>query len=97
MGANEPHAYIYGDCVECMALSDNTVRAGLTPKHKDIETLVEMLHYRSGGAPACHMLQPRHVDDCTVLYRYDIYGSQYIQSDNLFTLGPRQKCVLSLK
>lgn len=46
MGPNEPHAYISGDCVECMALSDNTVRAGLTPKHRDVTTLCEMLHYK---------------------------------------------------
>ena len=46
MGANEPHAYLSGDCLECMALSDNTVRAGLTPKHRDVETLLDMLHYR---------------------------------------------------
>lgn len=44
--ANEPHAYLEGDCVECMALSDNVVRAGLTPKFKDIETLLGMLTYR---------------------------------------------------
>ena len=30
--ANLPHAYLSGDCVECMACSDNVVRAGLTPK-----------------------------------------------------------------
>ena len=35
-----------GDCVECMALSDNTIRAGLTPKFKDVETLCNMLHYK---------------------------------------------------
>jgi mannose-6-phosphate isomerase len=34
---NEPHAYIYGDCLECMANSDNTIRLGLTPKLVDIE------------------------------------------------------------
>jgi mannose-6-phosphate isomerase len=49
MGANEPHAYLSGDCLECMALSDNTVRAGLTPKHKDVDTLISMLHYRWAG------------------------------------------------
>lgn len=27
-----PHAYISGQIVECMATSDNVVRAGLTPK-----------------------------------------------------------------
>jgi mannose-6-phosphate isomerase class I len=36
-----------GDCVEIMALSDNVVRAGLTPKFKDVRTLCDMLHYRS--------------------------------------------------
>lgn len=47
LAANEPHAYISGDCVECMACSDNVVRAGLTPKHKDVETLCSMLSYNS--------------------------------------------------
>ena len=46
MGANEPHAYISGDCVECMALSDNVIRAALTPKFKDVDTLCSSLHYR---------------------------------------------------
>ncbi|KAM5292088.1 mannose-6-phosphate isomerase isoform 2-T2 [Ctenodactylus gundi] len=43
--ANVPHAYLKGDCVECMACSDNTVRAGLTPKFIDVSTLCEMLNY----------------------------------------------------
>lgn len=30
-----------------MACSDNVVRAGLTPKHIDVPTLVEMLDYNS--------------------------------------------------
>lgn len=47
LAANEPHAYLSGDCIECMALSDNVVRAGLTPKFRDVETLVEMLTYKT--------------------------------------------------
>lgn len=43
---DEPHAYLMGDCVECMSLSDNVVRAGLTSKHKDVEVLLEMMSYR---------------------------------------------------
>lgn len=46
MEANVLHAYLSGDCVECMALSDNTVRSGLTPKFKDTPTLLGMLSYR---------------------------------------------------
>ncbi|KAM9313033.1 mannose-6-phosphate isomerase [Gastrophryne carolinensis] len=52
LGANEPHAYLEGDCVECMACSDNTVRAGLTPKFIDVDTLCEMLTYISAPAAA---------------------------------------------
>ncbi len=48
MAANEPHAYLLGQCVEIMACSDNVVRAGLTPKFKDVDTLVNMLTYRAG-------------------------------------------------
>ncbi|XP_031248215.1 mannose-6-phosphate isomerase 1-like isoform X2 [Pistacia vera] len=48
IGANEPHAYIYGECIECMATSDNVVRAGLTSKHRDIQTLLSMLKRRQG-------------------------------------------------
>ncbi|OWR48675.1 mannose-6-phosphate isomerase [Danaus plexippus] len=44
---NLPHAYLSGDCVECMACSDNVVRAGLTPKYIDVATLIEMLDYNS--------------------------------------------------
>lgn len=43
--ANDPHAYLSGDIIECMAASDNVVRAGFTPKFKDVENLVEMLTY----------------------------------------------------
>lgn len=50
LGANEPHAYIYGDCIECMACSDNVVRAGLTPKYIDVKTLCSLLNFN--GAPA---------------------------------------------
>mmetsp|Transcript_13813 Transcript_13813/g.45125 ORF Transcript_13813/g.45125 Transcript_13813/m.45125 type:complete len:458 (+) Transcript_13813:741-2114(+) len=46
--ANEPHAYLFGDCVECMATSDNVVRAGLTPKFKDVDVLCDMLTYDDG-------------------------------------------------
>lgn len=45
--ADDIHAYLSGDVVECMAASDNVVRAGLTPKFKDVDTLVDMLTYSS--------------------------------------------------
>lgn len=45
IGPNIPHAYLYGDMVECMANSDNVVRAGLTGKFQDAEVLLAMLRY----------------------------------------------------
>ncbi|KAK8241706.1 mannose-6-phosphate isomerase-like protein [Phyllosticta capitalensis] len=43
--ADDIHAYMSGDIIECMASSDNVVRAGFTPKFKDVETLTSMLTY----------------------------------------------------
>ena len=51
LGANEPHAYLKGDCVEIMAESDNVIRAGLTPKLRDVHTLIDMLTYSTPSAP----------------------------------------------
>ena len=45
LAAGVPHAYLKGNIVECMANSDNVVRAGLTSKFKDIKTLVKILTY----------------------------------------------------
>ncbi|KAK4361521.1 hypothetical protein RND71_020473 [Anisodus tanguticus] len=48
LGSNEPHAYLDGESVECMANSDNVIRAGLTPKHRDVKILCSMLTYKQG-------------------------------------------------
>jgi mannose-6-phosphate isomerase len=48
LGAGEPHAYISGDIIECMATSDNVLRAGLTPKARDVANLLESLTYNMG-------------------------------------------------
>lgn len=55
LSEDEPHAYISGDGVEIMASSDNVVRAGLTPKWKDVPTLISMLKYNTSG-----LAQARH-------------------------------------
>lgn len=54
LSAGVPHAYLQGDCIECMACSDNVVRAGLTPKFKDVDTLLELLKWDC--SPAQSML-----------------------------------------
>ena len=45
--AGVPHAYLKGNIVECMASSDNVIRAGLTPKFKDIPALLEVVNDKS--------------------------------------------------
>ncbi|MCB0336582.1 MAG: mannose-6-phosphate isomerase, class I [Bdellovibrionales bacterium] len=45
IGPNIAHAYLRNQLAECMAPSDNVVRAGLTVKPIDVETLLEMLDY----------------------------------------------------
>jgi mannose-6-phosphate isomerase len=50
LAANEPHAYVSGQLVECMATSDNVVRAGLTPKLRDTEVLCNSLTYEQASA-----------------------------------------------
>ncbi|XP_066587303.1 mannose-6-phosphate isomerase isoform X2 [Prorops nasuta] len=68
LGPNVPHAYLSGDCVECMACSDNVVRAGLTPKLKDVQTLIKMLDYSCEPASA-KRFQASREDDCTEIFR----------------------------
>lgn len=65
IGANEPHAYIQGDILECMACSDNVVRAGLTPKLKDVDTLVKMLTYKCTKP---EITRGKKKDSCCTLY-----------------------------
>lgn len=67
MAPNEPHAYVAGEIIECMACSDNVVRAGLTPKFKDVPNLVSMLTYSMGG-PTIDVGTPRNGD--TRMMRY---------------------------
>ncbi|PVV03457.1 hypothetical protein BB560_002046 [Smittium megazygosporum] len=57
MGADEPHAYISGECIECMATSDNVIRAGLTPKFRDVETLLNTVTY-DFGSPQSRIFVP---------------------------------------
>ncbi|RYY40427.1 MAG: mannose-6-phosphate isomerase, class I [Chitinophagaceae bacterium] len=44
-GAGLPHAYLEGQCLELMANSDNVLRAGLTPKHRDAAELLRLVRF----------------------------------------------------
>lgn len=67
LGAGEPHAYVEGDIMECMANSDNVIRAGLTPKPKDIPNLVSVLTYTPSDWQK-HMVEPVDITPRTRKY-----------------------------
>ena len=62
---NEPHAYLNGTGVECMANSDNVIRAGLTPKNIDIHVLLNTLTFKSETVAAA---APQQEGDGVRLY-----------------------------
>jgi len=43
--AGELHSYLWGAGIEIMANSDNVLRGGLTPKHKDVDELLRILTF----------------------------------------------------
>lgn len=67
LGANEIHAYLDGDCVECMACSDNVIRAGLTPKYKDVEQLISSVIFE-GAEPHQKLFMPYRIDDTVQVF-----------------------------
>lgn len=63
--AQTPHAYLHGVALEIMANSDNVLRAGLTPKHIDIDELIANVKFT--GKPLNTLLtQP--VTHCNETY-----------------------------
>lgn len=69
LDANVPHAYVSGELVECMATSDNVIRAGLTPKLRSASvihsasvcfTLEHINHRQSNSMPQQNYNMPSH-------------------------------------
>jgi hypothetical protein len=76
--------------MEVMATSDNVVRAGLTPKFKDVDTLVDMLTY-AAGVPA--VLTGEAVDAHTRAYpapvpEFLLQCTTLTPTDGAYTLPP---------
>ena len=79
------HAHLGGTAVELMADSDNVVRAGLTSKHVDAATLLEIVDGAPGPAP---VQRPEPVDGVVTygtpaaefcLRRLDVAGSSALE------------------
>lgn len=90
--AEELHAYLSGgrllwlgfqplsisECVECVGCSNNTIRAALTPKFIDRQSLIEVLNYRMTD-PSFYLVEPR------VLKNYE-HVTEYAPDCKDFTL-----------
>lgn len=89
MAPNEPHAYVAGEIIECMACSDNVVRAGLTPKFKDVPNLVKMLTYSMGG-PSISAGTPTYDDDRIMRYTPPVPEFEVV----ILTCNPGERLVM---
>ncbi|XP_018568239.1 mannose-6-phosphate isomerase [Anoplophora glabripennis] len=100
LAANDPHAYISGDCIENMACSDNVVRAGLTPKFIDVDTLCGMLIYK-GENPTDKLFNTIKEDNCTKLYKppvpdFAVAGIEISSSTGKYQLLKRESASIVL-
>ncbi|MDO9547454.1 MAG: mannose-6-phosphate isomerase, class I [Candidatus Marinimicrobia bacterium] len=66
-----PHAYIKGNIIECMANSDNVVRAGLTKKFQDTHTLMTILDYTPNPI---QIISPVQTDNG---YEYPVFTPEF--------------------
>lgn len=67
--AGNIHAYLNGLGIEVMAASDNVLRGGLSPKHIDVDELLEVLDFTPLPVP---YLTPRVQADGVAVYRPDV-------------------------
>ena len=64
----KPSRFFPSECIECMANSDNVIRAGLTPKLRDIPNLVSGLTYNA-SLPTKHVVNSKRFSDgVSILY-----------------------------
>lgn len=63
--AGELHAYLEGVGIELMANSDNVLRGGLTPKHVDVQELLNILNFAEGEVD---ILRPKELGSGEAVY-----------------------------
>ena len=73
---NIPHSYIYGNCLELMACSDNVIRLGLTPKLVDKENFdkIVKINFEDMIYDNCNKNESYFMekDDKNKIIKYDI-------------------------
>ncbi|ANJ27664.1 mannose-6-phosphate isomerase, class I [Agromyces aureus] len=69
LAAGNIHAYLEGLGIELMAASDNVLRGGLTPKHIDVDELLDVLDFTPIAPP---LLAPERLGVGVEVFRPDV-------------------------
>jgi len=64
--SGELHTYLDGAGIELMANSDNVLRGGLTPKHMDVQELLNVLNFEEREI---NILLADEIDECECAYK----------------------------
>jgi mannose-6-phosphate isomerase len=86
LGEGNLHTYLLGTGVEIMASSDNVLRGGLTSKHVDVPTLVEVVD----ATPIAPRIQRPPLIDGLATYDVPVadFSLERIELDGEITVGP---------
>ena len=87
LGAGNLHTYLAGTAVEVMANSDNVVRGGLTSKHVDRATLLDIVDTRPLDAPVQHPAGSVHRYDVPVP-EFSLTRIAHVEHHDLDLPGP---------
>ena len=94
--AGNIHAYLFGFGVELMAASDNVLRGGLTPKHIDVDELLDVLDFAPLPVP---YLAPQQLSPGVSVFRPPVPEFQlvHIEADAAAagTLPPMRQVALA--
>jgi mannose-6-phosphate isomerase len=82
--AGIPHAYLKGNIVECMANSDNVIRAGLTPKFKDVDSLLSLINMHISKPKIIHP-QGREKKYSSAAEEFDLENISFKEGDKITT------------
>lgn len=82
--AGNIHAYLEGVGVELMASSDNVLRGGLTPKHVDVDELLDVLDFEPLPVPVLH---PIDGGAGVEVFRPDVPDFELLRVDPAAALG----------
>ncbi len=92
LGAGNLHAYLRGTGIEIMANSDNVLRGGLTPKHVDVATLLDVVDV----TPIVPDIQRPTPVDGVVSYRIPVpeFSLSQVEVSERVVVGPGPAIIL---